>query len=200
MFFYHFSIDLNLSNGFVNYFCELFTFVRHFYWTKSKCSGVAGGWATWPHSPYTILILKPKRVNQLPSNVRAAERLVILKRQTQMPQVMCQRTCFAWTKTAQPQKHVSAVKRQKKAHQFLCRTMVCPFRISFFFFFILLKEQLRKRQQVDFLLGQMRMEGKERKIIDWQGSDALEGLGVLIGAWVQNEWNFCMALRPGGFF
>lgn len=55
----------------------------------------------------------------------------------------------------------------------------------YFFFLsisILPKEQLRKRQQVDLLLGQMRMEGKERTIIDWQGSDALEGLGVLIGA------------------
>lgn len=139
-----------------------------------------------PHSPYTTLILQPKRVNQLPSNVRAAERLVILKHQTQAPQVMCQRKCFALTKRAQPQKHVSAVKRQKSPHQFLCGTIFRPFRKSCIFFFlsisILPKEQLRKRQQVDLLLGQMRMEGKERTIIDWQGSDALEGLGVLIGA------------------
>lgn len=138
-----------------------------------------------PHGPYTILILKPKRANQLPSNVRAAERLVILKHQTQAPQVMCQRKCFALTKRAQPQKHVFAVKRQKSPHQFLFGTIFHPFRKSCFFFtspFQLRKEQLRKRQQVDFLLGQMRMEGKERKIIDWQESDALDGLGVLIGA------------------
>lgn len=57
----------------------------------------------------------------------------------------------------------------------------------FFLPFILPNEQLRKRQQVDFLLGQKRMEGKEKKIIDWQGSNALVGLGVLIGAWVQND-------------
>lgn len=31
------------------------------------------------------------------------------------------------------------------------------------------------------------MEGMERKIIDWQGSDVLEGLRVLIGAWVQYD-------------
>lgn len=47
---------------------------------------------------------------------------------------------------------------------------------SFFFHFlpfILPKEQMIKRQQVDLLLGQNRMEGKERKIIGWQGSYAL---------------------------
>lgn len=44
---------------------------------------------------------------------------------------------------------------------------------------------MRKGQQVDLLLGQNRVEGMERKIIDWQGSDMLEGLRVLIGGWVQ---------------
>lgn len=160
----------------------------------------------WLHSPYTLLILKPKRVHQLPLNVRTAECLVIFKLQTHQLRRhrWCARGCvLLWQREHNFKKHVSVVKKQKRPHQFFWGTMLLSFRKCCFFYFfpfILPKEQLRKRQQVDVLLGQKWMEGKERKIIDRQGSDALEGLGVLIGAGVQNDWNFCKALRPGGVF